>query len=132
MDFIKDDPAVYNHQDYPDIFIDCIKDPVYMYRTEIWGCYSGNPNPPEQGLFYTLLPQFRDQHPLIVLDSAGGIGLLEFTRTRELMENNHYYLLCDDKLHLKHFRTYEYIKGNKNWKLLCEDERIFLAEFIGE
>lgn len=133
LDFITNDEAIINHELYPDIFIDDIKNPVFMYRTEVWAPFSCHPeNPPMQNLLPTLIEQYGDQNPLIVLDSAGGIGLLEFTKVKELMGNRHYYLLCDDKAHLKHFRTYEEVSTNDKWKILVDEERAFLAEFKGK
>lgn len=132
LDFIANDEAILNHLDYPDLFIDCTKDPIYMYRTEIWSCFDGKEYKPMEGMFYQLIPQYRNQNPLIVLDSAGGIGLLEFQKVQELMEGHHYYLLIDDVGHLKHFRTAEHIRNNPDkWKIMADDGRCMLSEFKG-
>lgn len=132
LEFISNDEMIKNHQDYPDLYIDCTKDPVYMYRTEIWSCFADNPNPPIAGLFYDIIPLNRDKNPLIVLDSCGGIGLLEFNKIVELMETYHYYLFIDDIGHIKHNRTFNYIKDNSdNWKVLSTNGRCALAEFMG-
>ena len=47
---------------------------------------------------------------LIVLDSAGGVGHMEFQITDELINNKNYYILLNDTHHLKHFRGYDIIK----------------------
>jgi hypothetical protein len=60
----------------------------------------------------------KQHRPLIVLDSAGGIGYLEFLTTLKVMGNAEYMLLLDDVHHLKHFRGLRDLRTNKSFEIL--------------
>ena len=60
---------------------------------------------------------------LIVLDSAGGVGHMEFQITDELMKNKAYYLLLDDIHHLKHFRGYDIIKNRDDFSIIDASDK---------
>ena len=110
-----------NHEKYPDIFIDHAKDPNF-YVNELEGRLNeGSNNIIKQFLkkllrpsrdantqpAYNLLPKLIKQfynNNMFVLDSAGGVGHMEFQITDDLMKNKNYYILLDDTHHLKHFR----------------------------
>jgi hypothetical protein len=66
------------------------------------------------------LCEFKSFDPLIVLDSAGGIGYLEFSTVLKVMEGHPYLLLLDDICHLKHFRSYNYICSERQFAVLGE------------
>jgi hypothetical protein len=57
-------------------------------------------------------------HPLVVLDSAGGCGWLEFQTTIKTMQTNPFLLLLDDIHHIKHYRSLQYIKNCKKFKII--------------
>jgi hypothetical protein len=138
LNFIANDEALLHHENYPDIYIDDLKDPVKFYSDEIKGKLGKVTLNP----FYILLKwydkifyfsgeelleryliKFRNNNPLIVLDSAGGIGYLEFNVVKKIMGNEPYILLLDDIHHLKHFRSMNEIKSDSHFKVLHLDIR---------
>lgn len=49
---------------------------------------------------------------LIILDSAGHIGLIEFKYMMELMNGKEFWLVLDDIGHVKHYESFEIIQSN--------------------
>jgi hypothetical protein len=133
--FINSDPVLRNHEKYPDIWIDDTDDPREFYIKEIRGRLGADLSSVDNlceafaRLFYhsgedllkRYLVKFKEQKPLIVLDSAGGVGYLEFTILQNLMTNKSYLVLLDDVHHVKHFRSHEEIKTNSNFRILYLD-----------
>jgi hypothetical protein len=135
--FIQNDPALLNHLEYPDIFIDDVQDPINFYSREIAGGLGGGTrNPLEkirrlvdrpryysgESLLMKWLDAFRSYNPLVVLDSAGGVGYLEFNTVQQYMSEHAYFLLLDDICHVKHFRSYEYVHNNSNFAVIGENK----------
>ncbi len=135
--FIQNDPALLNHHKYPDIFIDDVRDPISFYSTEIAGGLGRRTrNPVEkiwrfmdrprfyggEDLLAKWLGAFRSYNPLVVLDSAGGIGYLEFNTLQKHMSEYPYFLLLDDICHIKHFRSYERIHSNNKFAVIGENK----------
>jgi hypothetical protein len=149
--FIREDEAIRNHQAYDDIWIDDVEDPISFYIAEVSGVMlSQHPRGiyrrarrfAKNGLTRfarrygigdfdflwdgtDLLARYCAIHkrhrPLIVLDSAGGIGYLEFLTVLKVMGNAEYMLLLDDVHHLKHFRSLRDIRIDNSFEILaCE------------
>ena len=134
--FISNDLVLKQHEKYPDIWIDDISDPGRFYIEEIMGklgddghrdfdlvrtclkpfIYRG------EDLLKKYLGRFRELKPLIVLDSAGGIGYLEFTIVLEIMSHHNYLILLDDIHHLKHFRSFQKISSDKKFTIIALNE----------
>lgn len=132
LDFISNDEAILHHENYPTLIIDS-PTPEFFYRNEVYCSFTNPVKKPIEGILYDLIPQQKENNPLVVLDGCGGCGKLDFDKICQLMGNNHYYLFCDDRNHLKNFRTYEYVKKySDQWKILFETDRIFLVEYLGE
>ncbi len=120
LKFIQEDEAIAHHEKYPDVYIDDVEDPVGFYSKEIEGYLRRSTTDlrlifrprPQQDLLATLIRKLAGEKILFILDSAGGIGWLEFTTVQKEMGNKEYYLLLDDTHHLKHFRSVEYIKAD--------------------
>jgi hypothetical protein len=74
-----------------------------------------------EDLLKKFVSKYKKEVPLILLDSAGGIGLLEFKIVTETMGSDPYYLLLDDINHLKHFRSFKEIKENPSFTILAEN-----------
>ncbi len=118
LDFIRNDEAILHHDRYPDIFIDDTKDPVSFYSREVEGYLGGKAanlfsifkSRPKEGLLKELIEMHRRDTILFILDSAGGMGWLEFMTVRKEMKDRGYYLLLDDIHHLKHFRSAKFIR----------------------
>ena len=81
-----------------DFYVDS-SDPIPFYTREVSvKCYAEN-------LLTTLLTPLADQNPLILLDSAGGIGFLEYSIVRSIMGDKPHTLILDDTHHVKHYRS---------------------------
>lgn len=128
--FIQEDPALNHHETEPDIYIDDIVNPVAFYTDEIDGKLidpSGIPGPfvkkalYRENLLPRLLGRYGSKRPLILLDSAGAIGFLEFQKVHSLMRKQPYLLLLDDIDHLKHFRSRRAIHADPCFEILGED-----------
>jgi hypothetical protein len=130
VEFIKNDDVLDNHEKIRDIYIDDIVNPKHFYLNEV----SGTPRRLERqseacvhivetlvleggGLASRVLTPIRENRPLIVLDSAGGIGWLEFSTVVEVMGDFEYFLLLDDIHHLKHFRSYATVRQSDKFEI---------------
>jgi len=130
--FIREDDVINNHQQYPDIFIDGIDNPAKFYLKEIDGhcadttltgkiktLFTGKSNVGvEENLFTKYLVPMAGNNPLILLDSAGGMGYLEFTLVLQIMKGHDFFIILDDIHHLKHFRSYAHIKEDNHFTML--------------
>lgn len=123
--FVATDEAIRFHEREPDIYIDDVVDPVRFYLNEIDGALTAPLSEP--GLFVrkfyyreNWLPRLlkRAHRPLVVLDSAGAIGYLEFSLVRRTLKTRPYLLLLDDIDHLKHFRSRRDILGDSSFTVL--------------
>lgn len=118
--FIKNDKAILEHEKYPDLFIDS-NDPVSFYTREIRGRLFENDGPKgRENVLRDLMPEVWSERPLFILDSAGGIGFLEFQKVVVWMGNSRYFVFLDDNKHLKHFRSVAYVR-ECNWPIIAED-----------
>jgi len=140
--FLENDDYLTNHQQYPDIYIDNLENPRQFYLNEISGNLSRKNNsgksggflasvmslfggkktePERQNLIATLLADMRNKKPLILLDSAGGIGYLEFSKVREVMGDNPYFIILDDTHHIKHWRSRRDVLVDKRFTVIHDD-----------
>jgi hypothetical protein len=129
-EFIKNDKAILNHEEYPDILIDSL-DPVNFYLQEIQGTLFGPGKRGKDNLLLKLMPDIWNKRPLFILDSAGGMGFFEFQTVVKLMGDSRYHIFMDDINHLKHFRSKAYIQKCR-WPILFEDKRCLLALHPGK
>lgn len=129
LDFVQNDTAIIDHQQFPDIFIDSVDDPVAFYSKElkghllnsssgIWSWFKKITRAKESNLLKNLITENIDRNLFLVLDSAGGIGFLEFRIVLEQLAEKSYWVLMDDIHHLKHFRSYQYIQDHKDFEVL--------------
>jgi hypothetical protein len=134
--FIKKDDAINQHEKYPDVFIDDTENPVAFYVNEVNGQLSklhmkesfftkladklfSKPKAIfEEGIFDAVIPSIKKSTPLFLLDSAGGLGYLEFQKVHTLMDGYPYFLILDDIHHLKHFRSLRDIQANTNFTII--------------
>jgi len=138
LEFLETDQCLREHERYPDIFIDNVEDPVTFYRREIAGGVGDVPKSLHrralrelhrvvyyrgEGLLERCLRRVRDECPLVVLDSAGGVGWLEFQTLTTVMQQRRYHLLLDDVHHLKHFRSLARIRSDPAFRIIGLDER---------
>jgi hypothetical protein len=150
--FVREDEAIRNHRAYEDIWIDDVDDPVAFYTAELSGRMLGQypqtgyrraRHAAKEALSRLasrygignfdflwdgsdLLARFcaihRQHEPLIVLDSSGGIGYLEFQTVLKTMGSAKYMLLLDDICHLKHFRSLRDMKADASFEILALDQ----------
>lgn len=131
LSFIEQDEVLRHHERYPDVFIDTLVNPVEFYTNEIKGHWNGNIilktvgwlsdhllTRPEN-LLEKLLREVIDQQPLILLDSAGGTGWLEYQTVRDVMGKKPYWLILDDIHHLKHFRSFADVQHRPDFRLVA-------------
>ena len=142
IEYVKQDDAILHHEKYPEVFIDNAKDPINFYVNELEGRLNESSNniikqflkkilrpsrnantKPTYNLLPSLIKEFVNHEMLIVLDSAGGVGHMEFQITDELMKNKNYYILLDDTHHLKHFRGYDIIKNRGDFSIINASEK---------
>ncbi len=145
LKFLESDGALRNPNEHPDILIDDTTNPLRFYQNELAGSLGGSPRiyKPWQfipwlfdrkfsnsgdNLLEKYLTMFKTKKPLVILDSAGGIGLLEFSIVRETMKGFPYVLLLDDINHLKHFRSHQQIKEDNHFTIIGSTERWLLAK----
>ena len=133
--FVRSDDALRHHERWPDVFIDDTRHPVKSYSRELRGRLGGRP----RGLGPTVrfakdrlrhysgddlltqsLHAVRQQRPLILLDSAGGIGWLEFQTVLREMGSAPYTIVLDDTHHVKHFRSLAHIRSDAAFSILAE------------
>jgi hypothetical protein len=131
MNFIINNNCIKNHENFPKVFIDTLVNPTEFYINELKGKL-GNHSLKSKffsvvlNLFYRkqdsvlekYLKPMKYKKPLIILDSAGGIGYLEFKKVINIMGNNPYWLVLDDIHHLKHFQSIEYVKNNNDFRII--------------
>ncbi len=130
LDFIRQDEALRNHDHYQDVFIDETIDPVGFYINEIKGRLHRGASRLSfvEYLFKgsDLLPKLirKNLHLrlLFLLDSAGGIGYLEFLTVLRMMGERNYFILLDDIHHLKHFRSKRLIESDAGFKVIAMSE----------
>lgn len=131
LKFIQNDEVLKNHDQYPDVFIDTLNDPVAFYTAEVNGRLGSNPvinfvgwlsdtflKKPED-LLEKLLRQCADSKPLVLLDSAGGTGWLEYQTVRDTLAGKPYWLILDDIHHLKHFRSFQDVNNRPDFRIIA-------------
>lgn len=132
IEFIEGDEALIHHERYPDILIDSM-DPIQFYKDEILGqlaCFGKSTKGRDRQLYRFLPLMFKGGRvPLFVLDSAGGVGFLEYQRVVELAGPRTFYVWTHDINHVKHFRSLGHMKHSPNAELLFETEEWALALF---
>ncbi len=127
---IRTDEAISSHMMYDDVYIDDIHQPMQFYENELRGALGGMPKAPYdrarwvydrlfhyQGddLLQKYLCKYADCEPLVLLDSSGGIGLLEYTIMRKTLQGKRYSIILDDIDHLKHFRSFNEISQDPHY-----------------
>lgn len=138
IEFVERDDFIRHHERHPDIFIDDTDDPVGFYARELRGeIDTTRMGPPRrvwraidhwiryggEGLLAKSLLAVRDANPLVLLDSAGGTGWMEFTTLRQTMGDRAYVLLLDDVHHVKHYRSLEHVRRDPSFHIIGLDER---------
>jgi hypothetical protein len=66
-----------------------------------------------------LLQVHADHAPLIILDTAGGVGFLEFQIVWERMAEKRFALLLDDTHHVKHYRSLQHLRRSADFDIVA-------------
>jgi len=122
ISFIESDPMLRELDPELDIFVDFLPDPRAGYLHEVQcGIGGGEAGETPDGILVPLLNRHGDDRPLIILDSAGGLGWLEFRIVRETMGNRPYLLFLDDTNHVKHYRSKLAIESSADF-VVCDSD----------
>lgn len=102
-------------------------DPKDFYKKEVNGF--GFSAPPKEDILFSLINNPKKQ--LVFLDSAGGVGFLEFKKFMSLSEDfrKNKILVLDDVNHIKHYRSIASLKENAYNVLISEDKRFGYCTF---
>jgi hypothetical protein len=73
----------------------------------------------KDNILYECLKAFDGKPELVVLDSAGHIGLQEFNELMSWVQGE-FFLALDDINHVKHFKTVEKIKADERFKIVWQ------------
>jgi hypothetical protein len=115
--------ALNKHIFEDDVFVDDAN-PIEFYTNEIMGMLNGGERKEDmkQDLIAEILPTIADKNPLILLDSAGGIGFLEFQKVKEIMGERPYTLVLDDTHHVKHYQSKLAVQQDPSFKIVYNDD----------
>ena len=109
-------------------------DPIEFYLREIRGQFGGSApadDAPDH-LLESILLEVREKVPLIALDSAGGIGWLEFQEVLRLQEGYPFVLFLDDVNHVKHHRSRLCVKSHPDFSIIdCDMNDGWLVAIYG-
>jgi len=67
------------------------------------------------------LSDMKNNNPLILLDSSGGVGYLEFKTTLDALNGKPFIIILDDIHHVKHHRSYQDIKNSSEFTIIGEN-----------
>ena len=117
--FMERNPQIFED----DVFIDDAN-PMEFYTNELMGMLNGGERVEgmRENILSELLPKVADDNPLVLLDSAGGIGLFEFFMVREIMGDKPYILVLDDTHHVKHHRSKIIIQKDPSFQIVYNDD----------
>jgi hypothetical protein len=105
-----------------DVFVDS-ETPIEFYTNEVMGMLNNDQaiDGMRENLLDEILPSMADNCPLILLDSAGGIGLLEFRRVKQIMGDKPYTIVLDDTHHVKHYRSKLEIYSDQKFHIVYDN-----------
>ncbi len=105
-------------QNNPDLFDEDLTqdstNPVQFYLEEIGQAGIDD-------LLGQYLPLYKHSNPLILLDSAGGVGYAEFLYVLEIMGDAPFTLILDDTNHVKHHRSREHLLALTDVQVLYDN-----------
>lgn len=137
--FVVNDDMLKNADKYPDIYCDGGDDPHGFYTKEIKGefgnsrfgilnyiydrkikkeakkLYQG------ENMIKKYLTEMKNNNPLVLLDSSGGVGYLEFKTTLEALTGKPFIIILDDIHHVKHHRSYLDVKKSPDFTIIGEN-----------
>ena len=98
-----------------------------FYKDEVTGF--GYSAPPKEDILFNLINNSKKQ--LVFLDSAGGVGFLEFKKFMSIDEcfRKNKILVLDDVAHIKHYRSVNFLKENKYNVSISSDKRFAYCIF---
>jgi hypothetical protein len=123
IEFLEQDPFIKDLDPNLDIYVDFLPDPTAGYLREIRGGLGDESDQDApQGLLAMLLENHRADRPLICLDSAGGLGWLEFQEMLRFQQGHPFLLFLDDINHVKHYRSKMHVEGSGDFRVIDSDQ----------
>lgn len=137
--FVVNDDMLKNADKYPDIYCDGGDDPHGFYTKEIKGEFGNSrfwllnyiydrkvkkeakKHYQGENMIKKYLTAMKNNNPLVLLDSSGGVGYLEFKTTLEAMDGKPFIIILDDVHHVKHHRSYLDIKKSPDFSVVGEN-----------
>ena len=126
-DDIYNSSVVKTKQIFVDNATNSPEDSKEFYKTEITGW--GSEVPEKQNLLFDLINN--DKKQLVFLDSAGGVGYMEYLKFMSIPEEfkKNKVLVLDDIKHVKHYRSVVDLKRKKHKIHLSADSRFAYCTF---
>jgi hypothetical protein len=139
IEFVVNDEMLKNADKYPDIYCDGGDDPHGFYTKEIKGEFGNSrfwllnkiydwkiskeaeKHYKGEDLIEKYLTKMKRNNPLVLLDSSGGVGYLEFKTTLEALKDSPFCIILDDVHHIKHHRSYLDVKQSPDFKVVGEN-----------
>lgn len=125
--FLAADECLSDHRRWPDVWIDDVVDPLAFYSAELRGQLGGVSKQDVasgyqgEDLLRLELRASAGLPVFIVLDSAGGVGFLEFSILLRELRDRPYIILLDDIDHIKHFRSAQIVHDDPRFTILGSD-----------
>jgi tRNA(1-methyladenosine) methyltransferase and related methyltransferases len=122
IEFLEQDRFIKDLDPNLDIYVDFLPDPTAGYLNEVRGGLGDESDQDApQGLLGMLLENHRADRPLICLDSAGGLGWLEFQEMLRFQQEHPFLLFLDDINHVKHYRSKVYVESSAAFRVIDSD-----------
>jgi len=130
LPFLHGDEMLQNHQNYSGVYID--RDGSGRELAEWYGAEAIGQTQQagyRDDILGELIGENLGKRLMFLLDSAGGMGLLEFQATIAQMLGVDAYFLCDDTHHIKHKRTLQWMQEHPaEYLILASEESWVLAD----
>lgn len=122
IEFLEQDQFIKYLDPSLDIYVDFLPDPTAGYLREVRGGLGDESDQDApQGLLAMLLENHRADRPLICLDSAGGLGWLEFHEMLRWQQAHSCLLFLDDINHVKHYRSKLHVEASPDFRVIGTD-----------
>ena len=129
LPFLHGDEMLQNHQNYSGVYID--RDGSGRELAEWYGAEAIGQTQQagyRDDILGELIGENLGKRLMFLLDSAGGMGWLEFQFTVESMLGQTCYLVADDRHHIKHKRSSDWMESHPNeYKILSGEDSWLLA-----
>jgi len=130
LPFLHGDEMLQNHKAYSGVYID--RDGSGRELAEWYGAEAIGQTQQagyRDDILGELIGENLGKRLMFLLDSAGGMGLLEFQTTVQAMIGQEFCLLLDDRHHIKHRRSSDWMESHPSeYSILAGEESWVLAD----